>query len=39
MYKNILINALVNLGDVVLATAACDLIKQHFPETKNYNAC
>ena len=34
MYKNILINALVNLGDVVLATAACDLIKQNFPETK-----
>lgn len=33
-YKNILINALVNLGDVVLTTAACDLIKQHFPATK-----
>ena len=34
MYKNILINALVNLGDVVLATSACDLIKQNFPNTK-----
>lgn len=33
-YKNILINALVNLGDVVLTTAACDLIKQHFPDAK-----
>lgn len=34
MYKNILINALVNLGDVVLTTAALDLIKQNFPDTK-----
>lgn len=34
MYKNILINALVNLGDVVLATAALDLIKKNFPDTK-----
>ena len=29
-YKNILINALVNLGDVVLTTAALDLIKKNF---------
>ncbi len=29
-YKNILINALVNLGDVVLTTAALDLIKKFF---------
>ncbi len=34
MYKNILINALVNLGDVVLATAACDLIKKNSPDAK-----
>ena len=34
MYKNILINALVNLGDVILATAACDLIKKNFPAVK-----
>ena len=33
-YKNILINALVNLGDVVLTTAALDLIKKNFPDTK-----
>ena len=34
MYKNILINALVNLGDVVLTTSAISLIKKNFPETK-----
>ena len=34
MYKNILVNALVNLGDVVLATSALDLIKKNFPDTK-----
>lgn len=34
MYKNILVNALVNLGDVVLSTAALDLIKKNFPDTK-----
>ena len=33
-YKNILVNALVNLGDVVLVTSALDLIKKNFPETK-----
>lgn len=34
MYKNILVNALVNLGDVILTTSALDLIKKNFPETK-----
>lgn len=34
MYKNILISALVNLGDVVLTTGALSLIKQHFPATR-----
>ena len=34
MYKNILVNALVNLGDVVLTTGAIALIKQNFPELK-----
>ena len=34
MYKNILVNALVNLGDVVLTTSAIALIKQHYPKTK-----
>ena len=34
MYKNILVNALVNLGDVVLATSALDLIKKNFIDTK-----
>ncbi|MBR4152637.1 MAG: glycosyltransferase family 9 protein [Selenomonadaceae bacterium] len=34
MFKNILINALVNLGDVVLTTSALALIKKNFPETK-----
>lgn len=32
--KNILVNALVNLGDVVLTTSALALIKKIFPETK-----
>lgn len=34
MYKNILVNALVNLGDVVLTTSALDLIKKNFPDAK-----
>ena len=34
MYENILVNALVNLGDVILTTSALDLIKKNFPETK-----
>lgn len=34
MFKNILINALVNLGDVVLTTSALALIKRHFPSTR-----
>lgn len=34
MYKNILVNFLGNLGDVVLTTSALDLIKKSFPETK-----
>ena len=34
MYKNILINALVNLGDVVLTTSAVALIKKHYPDAK-----
>ena len=34
MYKNILVNALVNLGDVVLTTGAIALIKQNFPDSK-----
>ncbi len=34
MFKNILVNALVNLGDVILTTSALDLIKKNFPETK-----
>ncbi|MCR5833262.1 MAG: glycosyltransferase family 9 protein [Selenomonadaceae bacterium] len=34
MYKNILVNALVNLGDVVLTTSALALIKKNFPDTK-----
>ena len=33
-YKNILVNALVNLGDVILVTSALDLIKKNFPDTK-----
>ena len=34
MFKNILVNALVNLGDVVLTTSALALIKKNFPDTK-----
>ena len=34
MFRNILINALVNLGDVVLTTSALALIKKNFPETR-----
>ena len=34
MFKNILVNAMVNLGDVVLTTSALALIKKHFPESK-----
>jgi len=34
MFKNILVNALVNLGDVVLTTSALALIKRHFPDTR-----
>ena len=34
MFKNILVNALVNLGDVVLTTSALALIKKNFPQTK-----
>ncbi|MBR5912993.1 MAG: glycosyltransferase family 9 protein [Selenomonadaceae bacterium] len=33
-YKNILVNMLVNLGDVILTTSALDLIKKFFPYTK-----
>lgn len=34
MFKNILVNALVNLGDVILTTSALDLIKRHYPDAK-----
>ena len=34
MFKNILVNALVNLGDVVLTTSALALIKRHFPDAR-----
>ena len=34
MYKNILVNALVNLGDVVLVTGAIALIKKKYPTVK-----
>lgn len=34
MYKNILVHALVNIGDVVLTTGAIALLKKHFPETR-----
>lgn len=34
MYKNILITALLNLGDLILVTSAVDLIKKNFPDTK-----
>ena len=33
-YKNILVNALVNLGDVVLTTSAIALLKKAYPEAK-----
>ncbi len=33
-YKNILVNALVNLGDVVLTTSAISLLKKAYPEAK-----
>lgn len=33
-YKNILVNALVNLGDVVLTTSAIVLLKKAYPEAK-----
>ena len=34
VYKNILVSAMVNLGDVVLTTSAIALIKQHYPKVK-----
>ncbi len=34
MFKNILVNALVNLGDVVLTTSALSLIKKNFPDAR-----
>ena len=34
MFKNILVNALVNLGDVVLTTSALALIKRYFPDAR-----
>ncbi len=33
-YKNILVNMLVNLGDVILTTSALDLIKKNFSDVK-----
>ena len=33
-YKNILVNALVNLGDVVLTTGAAALLKKAYPEAR-----
>ena len=33
-YRNILVNALVNLGDVVLTTSAIALLKQAYPKAK-----
>lgn len=33
-YKNILVHALVNLGEVVLATSAISLLKKIYPEAK-----
>lgn len=32
--KNILVHAMVNLGDVVLSTSALALLKQHFPDCR-----
>ncbi len=34
IYKNILVSALFNLGDVVLSTSALELIKKFSPQTK-----
>ena len=34
MFSNVLVNALVNLGDVVLTTSALALIKKNFPKTR-----
>ena len=33
-YKNILVNSLVNLGDVVLTTSAIALLKQVYPQAR-----
>ena len=33
-YKNILVNSLVNLGDVVLTTSAIALLKQAYPQAR-----
>lgn len=33
-YKNILVNALVNLGDVILTTSAIALLKRAYPQAK-----
>ena len=33
-YKNILVNSLVNLGDVVLTTSAIALLKKAYPKAK-----
>ena len=33
-YQNILVNALVNLGDVVLTTSAIALLKKAYPQAK-----
>ena len=33
-YKNILVNSLVNLGDVVLTTSALVLLRQAYPSAK-----
>lgn len=33
-YQNILVNALVNLGDVVLTTSAVALLRQAYPGAK-----
>ncbi len=34
MYKNILVHALVNIGDVVLTTSAIALLKKAYPESR-----
>ena len=33
-YKNILVNALVNLGDVILTTSAIKLLKKAYPDSR-----